>query len=114
MNHRSNATAALFAVVATLAVVSTPMPVMAQRTTVPSPESVLGFPPGADFRLATYDESLGYFRQLDAASDRLTLVEVGRTSEGKEWYFALISSPENLANVERIGKSCSAWRTRPI
>ena len=101
MNRRSQATTALFAVVATLAVVFTPMPVMAQRTTVPSPESVLGFPPGADFRLATYDESLGYFRQLDAASDRLTLVEVGRTSEGKEWYFALISSPENLANVER-------------
>ncbi len=51
--------------------------------------------------MATYDESLVFFRQLDAASVRIQLVEVGRTSEGKAWYFALISTPENLANVER-------------
>ena len=73
----------------------------AQQPTIPTPETVLGFPVGADFKLATYDESLRYFRQLDEASDRLQLVEVGRTSEGRPWYLALISSPENLANVER-------------
>ncbi|MCH7489123.1 MAG: hypothetical protein IID05_00385, partial [Gemmatimonadetes bacterium] len=71
------------------------------QSAVPTPESVLGFQVGADFKLATYDESLDYFRQLDAASDRMQLVEVGHTSEGKAWYFALISTPENLANVER-------------
>jgi len=68
---------------------------------IPTPESVLGFQPGADFELATYDESLEYFRRLDAVSDRIELVEVGRTSEGRPWYMALVSSPENLANVER-------------
>jgi hypothetical protein len=78
-----------------------PQSTAAQQTAIPTPESVLGFAPGADFRLATYDESLAYFRQLDTASNLLTLVEVGRTSEDREWYFALISSPENLANVER-------------
>ena len=50
---------------------------------------------------ATYDESLDYFRRLAAASDRIQLVEVGRTSEQRRWYFALISDPDNLANVER-------------
>ncbi|MFB3133639.1 MAG: M14 metallopeptidase family protein, partial [Rhodothermales bacterium] len=73
----------------------------AQQAAIPAPETVLGFAIGADFKLATYDESLRYFRQLDEASDRLQLVEVGRTSEGRPWYLALISSPENLANVER-------------
>ncbi|MFW6198521.1 MAG: M14 family zinc carboxypeptidase, partial [Acidobacteriota bacterium] len=67
---------------------------------VPTPESVLGFPVGADFELASWDESLEYFRALDAATDRLQLVEVGRTSFGNPWYVALISSAENLANVE--------------
>ncbi|HXV85994.1 MAG TPA: M14 family zinc carboxypeptidase [Gemmatimonadales bacterium] len=67
----------------------------------PSPESVLGFKPGADFRLATYEESVRYFQALDAASDRIRLVEVGRTSEGRAWQLALISASENLANLER-------------
>jgi len=67
---------------------------------IPTPESVLGFPVGADFELATYDESITYFRSLAAASDRLQLEDVGRTSEGRPWYVAFISSPENLANLE--------------
>lgn len=70
------------------------------RGALPPPESVLGFPVGADFRLATYDDSIAYFRALDAASDALELVEVGRTSEGRPWYVAIISSPENLARLE--------------
>ncbi len=68
---------------------------------IPTPESVLGQRVGADFFLATFEESIGYFRQLDAASDRVELREVGRTSFGRPVYVALISSPENLRNVER-------------
>jgi len=75
-------------------------PVAAQRA-VPTPESVLGFRPGDDFKLATYEESVEYFKRLDAASDYVQLVEVGRTSEGRTWYLALISSPANLADLER-------------
>jgi hypothetical protein len=67
---------------------------------IPSPESVLGFRPGDDFKLATYEQSIEYFRQLDQASDHLRMVDVGRTSEGRPFYLALISSPENLAQVE--------------
>jgi hypothetical protein len=62
---------------------------------------VLGFEPGADFLLASYEESVEYFQQLDAASDRISLVQVGVTSEGRAWYVALISAAENLAAAER-------------
>ena len=72
-----------------------------RQLSIPTPESVLGFRAGADFELATYDESIDYFRRLDAASDRLQLIEVGRTSEGRPWYLAIISSPQNLASLER-------------
>ncbi len=75
-------------------------PVLGQQP-VPTPESVIGFAIGEDFKLASYDQSIAYFRALDEASDRVQLVEVGRTSEGRAWYIALISDPENLANVER-------------
>src|SRR3954452_22798403 len=76
-------------------------PLLSQSPAVPTPESSLGFKPGDDYKLATYDQSIDYFRKLDAASDRLTLVESGRTSYGHPWYFALVSSAENLANVEK-------------
>jgi len=67
---------------------------------IPTPESVLGFQPGADFHLATYEQAQEYFQRLDAASDRVQLLEVGRTSFGRPWYLALISSADNLRNVE--------------
>ena len=67
---------------------------------IPTPESVLGFRPGADFHLASFDQALNYFRQLDAASDRLELREVCRTTTGLPMVIALISSAENLRNLE--------------
>ena len=75
--------------------------VAAQSSRVPSPESILGFAPGAESKLATYDQTIDYFRKLDAASDRLTLVEAGTSSQGRKFYFALISSPSNLKKVDR-------------
>lgn len=68
--------------------------------TIPAPESVLGFRIGADFHLASYDESLDYFQRLADASDRVVLREIGRTSSGHPWFIALISSPENLARLD--------------
>jgi hypothetical protein len=73
----------------------------ATQTDVPTPESVLGYQVGADYKLASYDDSIAYFRQLAGASDRLELVEIGRTSFNHPWYIALVSSPENLASIER-------------
>ena len=68
---------------------------------VPTPESVLGHRVGADFHLTTFEESLEYFERLDEASDRLELRQVGRSSYGRPVYIALISSAENLRDVER-------------
>src|SRR5580700_3078509 len=68
---------------------------------VPTPESVLGHKPGDDFYLASYDESLGYFQKLAKASDKVKLVHVGKTTRGLDWYIALISSPKNLASLDK-------------
>ncbi len=67
---------------------------------IPTPESVLGYKPGADFHLANYEESLAYFRKLAAASNRIKLVDVGKTSDGREFWMCFISNPENLAQLE--------------
>ena len=68
---------------------------------VPTPESVLGHRVGADFHLTTFEESIAYFERLDEASDRLELRQVGRSSYGRPVYIALISSAENLRDLER-------------
>src|SRR5215471_14790766 len=69
--------------------------------TVPTPESVLGHKPGDDFYLASYDDSLDYFKKLAASSNRIKLISVGKTTRGVDWEVALISSPENLAQLDK-------------
>ena len=87
-------------IAALLSVVIFIVPAFAQPN-IPKPETTLGFTVGADYKLATYDESISYFQRLDSASDYLKLIEIGRTTEGKRWYLALISTPENLADLEK-------------
>ena len=72
----------------------------AQSRTVPAPEATFGFKPGADYKLANYDQTIEYFRKL-AGTRYLRLIETGRTSQGRPMYFALISSPKNLEQIER-------------
>ncbi|NBW64548.1 hypothetical protein EBR44_02060, partial [bacterium] len=72
----------------------------AQQAAIPTPESVLGFTVGADFKLATYDESIRYFQRLAASSNRIKLLDVGKTSTGHPWTLAVISSPENLVKLD--------------
>ncbi|HEX3702915.1 MAG TPA: M14 metallopeptidase family protein, partial [Vicinamibacterales bacterium] len=79
----------------------TPAVMTGQTGGLPTPESTFGFAPGADYKLFTYDESIAYFKKLEAATKYMKLVEAGRTSEGRVMYFALISTPENLAKIAR-------------
>ncbi len=73
-----------------------------QSRAIPTPESVIGFKPGADYKLATYDQSVAYLKALAASSPYIRLVDAGLTSQGRTMVFALISTPKNLANIERI------------
>ena len=68
---------------------------------VPTPESVLGFRPGADYKLATYDQSVDYFKKVAAGSKYVKVVAAGKTSQGRTMYYALVSSPENLSRLDK-------------
>jgi hypothetical protein len=74
------------------------LPAMAQ---VPRPVEVFGFEPGADYRLADYTQLIEYYRRLDAASDRVLMQEIGRSTRGLPMYVLFISSAENLAQLDR-------------
>ena len=69
---------------------------------VPSPAEHLGRPVGTDFELADWEETSSYYRRLAAASDRVVLRDLGKTSEGRDFLEAVISSPENLARLDQV------------
>lgn len=66
---------------------------------IPSPESFLGHPVGADYELARWDQILEYFRILDERSDRVAVHDLGPTSEGRRMIYAEISSPDTIADT---------------
>jgi hypothetical protein len=68
---------------------------------VPKPESVLGFKPGADFHLAPWPTVVDYFQRVDATSDRVKVNELGKSTEGRPYLAAIISSPETISNLEK-------------
>ena len=66
---------------------------------IPAPEDVLGFVPGDDRKLASWDQVLGYFTALAKASDRVRFETLGQSTMGKQFVMATISAPENLARL---------------
>ena len=71
---------------------------------LPSPKEHFGFNIGDDYQLATYTQTEAYFKKLAAVSDRVKLVDIGKTEEGRSQYMFIISSPENLKNLDRYKK----------
>jgi hypothetical protein len=75
--------------------------VLAQKTAVPSPESILGFRPTTDKTIADWRQINDYFQKLDRASDRVAVQTLGETTLKKPFIVALISAPENLNNLDK-------------
>jgi hypothetical protein len=70
--------------------------------TIPTPESVLGFVPGANKRLVPWPRLVEYYRALAAASDRVQLRELGRTTNGAPFVALIISSKANLEHLDEL------------
>lgn len=66
---------------------------------VTSPESFLGFKPGADRQLADWNQIVAYYQKLAAETPRVRVTELGRTTLGKPFLQVVISSESNLANL---------------
>src|SRR5829696_5002751 len=66
-----------------------------------SPEEHFGFNIGDDYQLANYTQTEAYFKKLAAVSDRVKLNDMGLTEEGRHQYMMIVSSPENIKNLDR-------------
>ena len=65
---------------------------------IPTVEEVLGYSTGE--RITWHRDAIRYFEALqDAAPDRLAITEYARSWQGRELIYAVISSPENMAEL---------------
>ena len=69
---------------------------------IPSPEQFLGYEIGT--RVTEHSQINAYFEKLDELSDRATLVEIGKTNEGRKIKILIVSSPENIKKLDQIQK----------
>jgi hypothetical protein len=67
---------------------------------VPAPADVLGFTPGDDRKLASWSQTVEFYRRLAATSPRVRVEELGKSTMGAPFVLATISAPENLARLE--------------
>jgi hypothetical protein len=80
-----------------------PSPAQAQsRAAVPTPASVIGFEPGTDRKLPEWRQVVAYFQALDAASPRIELHTLGKTTLGRPFIAAFIGDPATLAKLPKI------------
>ncbi|MBK8059951.1 MAG: hypothetical protein IPK33_19380 [Gemmatimonadetes bacterium] len=68
---------------------------------IPTPASVLGWEPGTDRKLPTWQQVTTYFRALDKASPRVSVRTLGKTVQGRDFIVAFIADPATLANLPR-------------
>ena len=71
------------------------------QTRITTPREQFGFNIGDDYVLANYTQYVDYLKKLDRESDRLTVEEIGKSSEGRPMYLAIITSPENHKKLAR-------------
>ena len=65
-----------------------------------TPSQFLGFPVGADRKLANWVQISEYFQLLDSKSNRVLVQEIGKTTENNPFLLVTISSKENLNNLK--------------
>jgi hypothetical protein len=68
--------------------------------TVPSPDEILGYVIGTPNKLTYSADCARYFRELDRASDRVQVLSMGRSEEGREMVVAIISDEANMARLD--------------
>jgi hypothetical protein len=65
-----------------------------------TPQEALGFNVGDDYQVANYTQLTAWWKKLATESDRMKMVDMGPTAEGRRQYMAVLSSPANLKNLE--------------
>lgn len=71
------------------------------QSKITTPKEFFGHSIGDDYWLATYDQFIDYWKKIDAESDRMQVLEIGKTAEGRPQLMAIVTSPENFKKLDR-------------
>lgn len=69
---------------------------------VTSPKEFFGFKLGSDRKIARWDKIIDYYTLLEKECDKLKVINMGPSTMGNPFLLVIISSPENLANLDRL------------
>lgn len=76
------------------------LPAVSYNPAVPTPAQYLGYETGVWH--VSHDQLVGYMRELDRLSERITLREYGRSHEQRPMLCLTITAPENHARIDDI------------
>ncbi len=62
---------------------------------ITTPKEQFGKNIGDDYFLVNWTQWVEYLQKIDRESDRMSVVEIGKTAEGRTQYTAIVTSPEN-------------------
>jgi len=79
--------------------ISLAVPAWAQLQT---PEEFAGFRMGTEGKVVRWEKIVEYLQKVDAASDRVVVQELGKSTRGNPFVMVIISSPRNLARLDEI------------
>ena len=68
---------------------------------VTSPKEFFGHNIGDDYCLANYKQLTAYWEKLEKESDRIKVVRIGTTEEGRPQLMAVVTSPANHRKLDR-------------
>ena len=74
--------------------------VAAAAPAITTPKEFFGFNIGDDFQEANYTKAVAYWKKLATESDRMKMVDIGTTEMGKTEWLVIISSPENIKQLD--------------
>ena len=66
---------------------------------ITSPKSHFGFNIGDNYHLASFTQTEAYLKKIAAESDKVKLVSIGKTEEGRNHYMMIVSDPSNLKKL---------------
>jgi hypothetical protein len=78
------------------------------HATVPSPTDHLGHIAGAPGELSRTSQIYGYYRALDAASERVKVEVIGRSEEGRDILLVIVGDEQSLRELDRLRADMAA------
>src|SRR5918992_562747 len=99
VRRRPSMRSSISAFVLTVVLALAPGSAAAQTRT---PEQFFGFRLGTDGELARYPKVVEYLQHLARTTDRVKFEALGKTTMGNDYVLAIISSPQNLAKLDRL------------